>query len=62
MGESGALGNTLGYSTHAENPSGEQISSSIAKLKRSGKFPGPRDTGKPNQNSVVYVLTGTQED
>ncbi len=30
MGESGALGNTQGYSTHSENPSTDQISSSIA--------------------------------
>ena len=30
MGESGAFGNTQGYSTHSENPSANQISSSIA--------------------------------
>ena len=37
MGESAAFDNTKAYSTQSENPSGEQISSSIAKMKHSGK-------------------------
>ena len=54
MGESGARDNTQGYSTHSENPSSNQISSSIPTDETFGLATRP---GLPSQALLTFPGT-----